>query len=101
MANDPLDDIQAGLARRLLSTGKIATSAARLAARRLVGAEGPTDGAIGAALARELDQMKGMAMKVGQIVSYFDGILPEEAHEALRTLQRGARPVVFERMAEV
>lgn len=78
-----------GWADRLFSTGKVAANAAHLAARRLLGQEGDEDGAIGEALAAELDRMKGMAMKVGQILSYFDGVLPEETHAALRVLQQG------------
>lgn len=99
--DDELEGIHRGWGRRLLSTGKIAASAARLAARRVVGAEGPQDAAIGETLSRELDQMKGMAMKVGQILSYFDGVLPEGTHRALQSLQRGARAISFTRMAEV
>jgi predicted unusual protein kinase regulating ubiquinone biosynthesis (AarF/ABC1/UbiB family) len=86
---------------RLWSTTKIASSAVRLAARRVTGIEGEQDGALGAAIANELDQMKGMAMKVGQILSYFDGVLPEQAHQALQSLQRGAQPVAFSQMSEV
>ena len=101
MKDRELTGIRRGWGSRALATGRIAASAAQLAARRLVGAEGARDGALGEELARELDQMKGMAMKVGQILSYFDGILPEETHRALQSLQRGARPVVFEEMARV
>jgi predicted unusual protein kinase regulating ubiquinone biosynthesis (AarF/ABC1/UbiB family) len=102
VSKDELEGIPRGWGRRLLSTGKIAASAARLAARRVVSSpEGEADGHIGEALARELDQMKGMAMKVGQILSYFDGTLPPETHRALRVLQRGAKPVAFDRMARV
>lgn len=88
----PRDDeprLDPSLASRLLSTGKLAGSAARLTGRRLFRREGPADARIGEALAAELDRMKGMAMKVGQILSYFEGILPEETHAALQTLQRG------------
>jgi predicted unusual protein kinase regulating ubiquinone biosynthesis (AarF/ABC1/UbiB family) len=99
--DDPLQTINRGLSSRLLSTGRIAASAARLAARRIVGAEGETDARIGEALARELDEMKGMAMKVGQILSYFDGVLPPATHVALRRLQQGARPGAYEQMANV
>ena len=88
-----------GWADRLLSTGKVAASAAHLATRRLLGREGEQDGAIGEALAAELDRMKGMAMKVGQILSYFDGVLPEETHAALRVLQRGVTTLPPERVA--
>lgn len=45
--------------------------------------------------------MKGVAMKVGQILSYMDGVLPPETHAALVRLQLGATPVAFEVMARV
>ncbi|WP_428263127.1 ABC1 kinase family protein [Haliangium sp.] len=94
--DDRPDSIRRGWARRLASTARVATSAARLA---ITGRDG--DGRIGETLAHELDQMKGMAMKVGQILSYFDGILPPETHAALHRLQRGASPVAFATMAGV
>ena len=98
---DELAGIRRSWSSRLLSTGRIAATAGRLAARRLVRAQGAGDGALGEALARELDQMKGMAMKVGQILSYLDGALPEETHAALRSLQQGTRPVAFTEMRAV
>lgn len=98
---EALDGITHGWGRRALSTGRVAASALRLAGRRLVGrADGAVDGRIGEALVRELDQMKGLAMKVGQILSYFDGVLPPETHAALRRLQVGQRGVRFEVIAE-
>lgn len=78
-----------GLLSRLRSAGRVGASAARLAARRLLGRSGAVDGDLGEAMAAELDRMKGMAMKVGQVLSYIDGVLPEEAQTALRSLQRG------------
>lgn len=86
---------------RLAATGKMAGSAARLAARRVMKSDGPADAEIGAQLARELDGMKGLAMKVGQILSYFDGVLPEATHAALRSLQRGATPLAFSSLEPV
>src|SRR5687768_11724376 len=38
-------------------------------------------------VAQELGQMKGVAMKVGQLVSFIVDALPVEAQEALATLQ--------------
>jgi predicted unusual protein kinase regulating ubiquinone biosynthesis (AarF/ABC1/UbiB family) len=96
-----LDGIARGLGKRLWATSRVATAAAHLAARRLMGARGAQDGIIGESLAHELDQMKGMAMKVGQILSYFEGILPAETHAALRRLQQGSRPVAFPVMLQV
>ena len=90
-----------GWADRLLATGRVAASAAHLAARQALGRTGPTDGAIGEALAAELDRMKGMAMKVGQILSYFDGVLPEETHAALRVLQQGVTTLPYGKVVEL
>jgi predicted unusual protein kinase regulating ubiquinone biosynthesis (AarF/ABC1/UbiB family) len=99
---DPLEDIEHGGWRRALATGRVAASAVRLASRGLLHRKGSsTDAAIGEDLARELDRMKGLAMKVGQILSYFEGVLPEETHEALRKLQRGAKPVAFATLVPV
>jgi predicted unusual protein kinase regulating ubiquinone biosynthesis (AarF/ABC1/UbiB family) len=100
-SGDGLHGIRRGIRRSVVSTGRLAVSATRLAARRAMGADGDTDGRLGESLARELDEMKGLAMKVGQILSYLDGVLPEATHEALRSLQRGNKPVAYERMAEV
>lgn len=94
--DEPLAGITRGWGKRLAATARVATSAARLAVKRA-----DRDGVIGDALARELDQMKGMAMKVGQILSYFDGVLPPETHAALQRLQRGAAPVKLEIMQKV
>ncbi len=77
------------LLSRLQTTRRLASSAVQLGVRRGLGMDGSRDGMLGDVLAAELDQMKGMAMKVGQILSYFDGILPADAHAALRMLQLG------------
>ncbi len=97
------DDLLIGArkAKRLLATGRVAGSGIRLAARRLLRREGPADGLIGEALAGELDRMKGMAMKVGQILSYFEGILPQETHAALRVLQQGVTTLPYERVQKI
>ena len=47
-------------------------------------------------LADNLDAMKGLAMKVGQMVSYLDGSLPPDAQRVLRRLQQGGEPLDFE-----
>lgn len=86
---------------RLWSTGRLAISAGHLGFRRLIGLEGETDARIGEDLARELDQMKGMAMKIGQILSYFDGVLPEQTHQALHALQIGVTAMNEERVRTV
>ena len=43
-----------------------------------------------------LGKLKGAAMKVGQMLSLQDSLLPPEVTEVLRTLQRQAPPIPFE-----
>lgn len=45
--------------------------------------------------AQVLGQMKGVFMKLGQVVSFANDALPEEAQAALRPLQQGAPPMDF------
>ncbi|MDH5672627.1 MAG: AarF/ABC1/UbiB kinase family protein [Myxococcales bacterium] len=97
---DLRDHLRRGWAQRVVSTGRVAGSAATLAARQLAGL-GDREGVLGERMARELDQMKGVAMKVGQILSYLDGVLPDETHQALRALQCGAEPAAYEVIAGV
>lgn len=99
---DPPREINHRWLGRALATGSIAKGAVRLASRALLDrGSAETDAAIGEDLARELDRMKGLAMKVGQILSYLEGTLPPETHEALRTLQRGAQPIAFDALVPV
>ncbi len=95
------DKLRRGFGQRLWSTAKVASQAARLATRQAVTGDGDPMGAVGASLFAELDRMKGVAMKVGQILSYVDGALPEATHEALRGLQTGAEPVSFQTVTQV
>lgn len=46
-------------------------------------------------IARSLGELKGAAMKVGQMLSLQDGLLPPEVVEVLRTLQRQAPPMSY------
>ncbi len=65
-------------------------TAGRLAGRRILGqSPGGADAELADQLAGQLDQMKGMAMKVGQAMSYLDVPLPVEAQERLARLQTG------------
>lgn len=77
------------LMRRPSNLGAMWT-AGRIAARRVLRRkEGAQDERLGEALSDQLDQMKGLAMKVGQIVSYMDVPLPSSVQEKLARLQRG------------
>jgi predicted unusual protein kinase regulating ubiquinone biosynthesis (AarF/ABC1/UbiB family) len=52
-------------------------------------------------VARELGQMKGVAMKAGQLVSFIVDALPPEAQQALATLQADAPPMASELAEQV
>lgn len=67
-----------------------------VAAGRLAVAKGDKARVAGEALREQLDGMKGMAMKLGQIVSYLDVPLPEEAQRALEALQTGVVAMEWE-----
>jgi predicted unusual protein kinase regulating ubiquinone biosynthesis (AarF/ABC1/UbiB family) len=47
-------------------------------------------------IAETLGQMKGAPMKVGQMMSLHEGLLPEEVADVLRSLQKDAPPAPFE-----
>ena len=45
------------------------------------------------ALLDQMDDLKGLALKLGQTVSYLDGMLPPAGQRVLRRLQRQAKPM--------
>ncbi len=51
--------------------------------------------------AKMMGQMKGVFMKIGQIVSFTNESLPPEARAALATLQQSAPPMAFSLVREV
>ncbi len=107
---DAKDDLKAALIQRLLGTheavptsalgrlGRTAGAALR-SGRLLLGARGAGEGDSPLeleALAKvvgSLGELKGIAMKAGQILSYVDVALPEELREALSVLQTHAQPM--------
>jgi predicted unusual protein kinase regulating ubiquinone biosynthesis (AarF/ABC1/UbiB family) len=100
---EKLREITHSWAGRTLHTGRIAASAAGYAAGRLVGGSEEADARFGEGLLDRLDEMKGFAMKVGQILSYVDGAVPPKVQERLRALQQGQRtlePDVVRRQIE-
>lgn len=86
---------------RARHTRRVLGATARAGLRRLARRSPLDDLAFGEALVAELDAMKGMAMKIGQILSYMDGALPEETSAALAALQRGAKPAPREHIEAV
>jgi predicted unusual protein kinase regulating ubiquinone biosynthesis (AarF/ABC1/UbiB family) len=51
---------------------------------------------VGERIVNTLGELKGAAMKVGQIASQFQGVFPKEIAEALAKLQKAAPPMPFE-----
>jgi len=54
-----------------------------------------------AAVVTSLGQLKGIAMKTGQLLSYLDLPLPPEMRSALAVLQTHSPPMPFERVADI
>ncbi len=54
-----------------------------------------------AKLVTSIGQLKGVAMKMGQIMSYIDVALPDELRAALSTLQTHSQPMDFEEVEEI
>ena len=86
---------------RARHTRRLVGAAARAGLKRLARHSPLDDLVLGEALVTELDAMKGMAMKIGQILSYMDGALPSETSRALRALQRGVKPAPQEIIEQV
>ena len=86
---------------RLRRTTRLARKVAGAAARRVVDKSVHAERALGLAMVDELDELKGMAMKVGQILSYMDGALPAETQAVLARLQQGTAAEPWPTMAAV
>jgi predicted unusual protein kinase regulating ubiquinone biosynthesis (AarF/ABC1/UbiB family) len=54
-----------------------------------------------AKIVTSIGQLKGVTMKVGQIMSYIDVAVPEELREALSALQTHAQPMPFEQVGDI
>jgi predicted unusual protein kinase regulating ubiquinone biosynthesis (AarF/ABC1/UbiB family) len=82
-------DVESGRWKRLGRLGKLG---AKAAGTKLMGKAGHK--VLANALVRELGEMKGLPMKVGQLLSYMDGLVPDEQQdtyaEALAILRANA-----------
>lgn len=86
-------------AGRTLDTGRVAATLGKSAVKTAMGK--PDDGAVGAELLGQLDRMKGLALKVGQMASYLEGALPPESAKALEKLQQNVEPMEWEAVQAV
>lgn len=98
------DDPLGRLKERIGGVAKLPTSALGRARRGASAAfklglgrlRGKGDAAVFEELAVQLGELKGIAMKAGQILSYLDTDLPEEAKRLLAVLQVSSQPTAFE-----
>ena len=86
---------------RLGRTALTALRGGRFAWRGRRGGEIPLDVDALAAIVASVGQLKGIAMKAGQLVSYLDLQLPPELSSALAVLQTHSPPMPFERVAQI
>lgn len=99
---DKLKRITSSWAGRTLASGRVALRLGSAAGRRAVRAAGEaSDAHLGTSVAGELDAMKGLAMKAGQMASYLEGSMPPEAQRVLRRLQQGGEPLALEALRPV
>lgn len=93
-----------GWLSRAKTLGKVGARLGAAGAQRLLGSDG-ADERLGDHLFEELDKVKGVAMKVGQILSYMEVGLPEATRDRLASIQHGQRglepAVALARLAEV
>jgi len=86
---------------RLGRTVLAGLSGGRVAWRGRQGEDQPIDINALASLVISIGQLKGMAMKTGQLLSYLDLPLPPEMRSALAVLQTHSPPMPFERVADI
>ena len=86
---------------RLGRTALTALRSGHLAWQRQRGGELPLDVDALAAVISSVGQLKGIAMKAGQLMSYLDLQLPPEIRSALAVLQTHSPSMPFERVAKI
>ena len=96
----PLTELARGFRKRTLKTVRLLSKVGVKMAKRNLGvadlaAQVDEDEAVEAAriLVDELDGLKGLAMKLGQMMSYVDVSLPPEARRVLARLQFSGKPM--------
>jgi len=96
LTSGPGEKVPTGLFGRARRT---ATAALRTGTSALLG--GGLDARTAERLALSLGELKGIAMKVGQILSYLDTPLPEETRRVLAVLQVKSQPTPFEKIEKI
>ena len=91
------ENVPTGLFGRARRT---ASAALRTGTSALLGG-GELDARTAERLALSLGELKGIAMKVGQILSYLDTPLPEETRRVLAVLQVKSQPTPFGKIEQI
>ncbi len=96
----PLADLARGFRKRTLVTARLMAKVGMSMAKKGMGASQladhvDEDDAVEAAreLLDQLDGLKGLTMKLGQMMSYLDSSMPPKARRVLARLQAASRPV--------
>jgi predicted unusual protein kinase regulating ubiquinone biosynthesis (AarF/ABC1/UbiB family) len=97
LMSEPGEKVPTGLFGRARRT---ASAALRSGTSALLGG-GKLDARTAERLALSLGELKGIAMKVGQILSYLDTPLPEETRRVLAVLQVKSQPTPFEKIEQI
>jgi len=93
-----LSRLAVGYGRRLVSE-KARSVASETAAQLGLSTTGSVD--LAEEMLATLSEMKGLAMKLGQMLSYLEDLLPPEAQRVLVKLQREAEPAPYEEVRAV
>jgi predicted unusual protein kinase regulating ubiquinone biosynthesis (AarF/ABC1/UbiB family) len=104
MADGHLRGIAKTWAKRTVATGLAAASVGKAAAKHAAATalDRVGDGIADAeAIALHLDELKGLSMKLGQMASVLDGIVPEHVQKALVKLQSASKPLEWDAIEPV
>lgn len=107
--NSTVERLGTGRIGRAAKLSRLALSGGRRAlmdkARSALGAEGRDTESRGLAMASEMletfSELRGVSMKLGQMLSYLDDALPPEARRVLAVLQRDVSPMPWPSVREV
>jgi predicted unusual protein kinase regulating ubiquinone biosynthesis (AarF/ABC1/UbiB family) len=97
LMSEPGENLPTGLFGRARRTASAALRSGTSALLR----GGKLDARTAERLALSLGELKGIAMKVGQILSYLDTPLPEETRRVLAVLQVKSQPTPFEKIEQI
>jgi len=97
LMSEPGEDVPTGLFGRVRRTASAALRTGTSALLR----SGKLDARTAERLALSLGELKGIAMKLGQILSYLDTPLPEETRRVLAVLQVKSQPTPFEKIEQI